>query len=300
MDIGPLREITMTCVATQMRSFVLGLTVAIGLALALPLGPVRAEEPAGPAIPGSAPEWRGLDAGFEVAEMPVLADGREIDRILLARIDPAKFRFVLQSTPPGRTLKSWMGELGALMVINGSFFAKDRTPDTPIVSNGVQLGPKTYDARHGAFVASHGAAGIRDLRREDWRQSFAGAETALVSYPLLLAEDGGHTATPSDRRANRSFAGQDTAGRIVFGTTQDGSFTLPGLAEFLKASPLGLSLALNLDGGPYACQAIAVGGYRRNFCGTLEFGGKADGPLAPPDNDRNARTLPIILGVVRP
>src|SRR5262245_50120487 len=35
--------------------------------------------------------WQRLAPGFEVGEMPVLAGGAEVDRMLLARIDPAQF-----------------------------------------------------------------------------------------------------------------------------------------------------------------------------------------------------------------
>ena len=93
----------------------------------------------------------------------------------------------------------------------------------------------------------------------------------MVSYPLLLAPDGSSRAD-GDRRwlANRSFVGQDGAGRILLGTTKEAFFSLDRLATFLKAAPLGLTAALNLDGGPVACQAIAVADYRRRFCGRWE------------------------------
>jgi hypothetical protein len=273
------------------------LAAAALLAATLSIPPVAAQE-AGSLTPGRI-DWRELGAGFAVAELSVLAGEREIDRMFLARIDPAKFRFVLRNAPAGRTLGEWMNGLGAAMVINGSFFAKGGLPDTPIVSDGAPLGPTVYDARHGAFVAAGQSAAIRDLRKHDWRQIMAKADAAFVSYPLLLGEDGGHTAQPSDRRANRSFAGEDAAGRIVFGTTQAPSFTLPALAAFLKASPLDLKLALNLDGGPFACQAIAFKGFTRSFCGTFEFTEKEGaGPAVPAEAAGRSRMLPIILGVM--
>jgi hypothetical protein len=277
------------------------LAIAIGLLLPISSSAARAQEPATtPAAVPATLDWRSPDDGFEVAEMPVSADGREVDRVFLARADPARFRFVLQNDPAGRTLKSWLNDLGAVMVINGGYFDQAGIPVTPSVGNGAQLGPPSYDARHGAFVASGATARIHDLRKDDWRQAFSGAETALVSFPLLLAADGGNTATPSSKRASRSFAGQDKAGRIVFGTTRAASFTLPGLAAFLKAGPLDLALALNLDGGPFACQAIAFGDVTRNFCGTREAGVKDDGANgALGGGNGSQRRLPIALGVVK-
>ena len=38
----------------------------------------------------------------------------------------------------------------------------------------------------------------------------------------------------------------------------------------------GLKLALNLDGGPIACQAIALKDFRRDFCGQWEMASDND------------------------
>jgi hypothetical protein len=70
--------------------------------------------------------------------------------------------------------------------------------------------------------------------------------------------------------ANRSFIGQDKAGRIIIGTTTDAFFSLDRLARFLLEAPLDLTLALNLDGGPVACQGISLNGYGRRTYGRWE------------------------------
>jgi hypothetical protein len=36
------------------------------------------------AVPGAF-EWRTIDQGFEIADLPVMTDGRDVDHILLAR-----------------------------------------------------------------------------------------------------------------------------------------------------------------------------------------------------------------------
>ncbi|WP_170937381.1 MULTISPECIES: phosphodiester glycosidase family protein [Rhodomicrobium] len=279
---------------TRNAAFVSAVAGALALIGTCAFAPATSKtNPRGTSAPAaSAITWKRLDAGFEVAEMPVTGQGREAERMLLARIDPARFRFVLRNAPAGHTLDEWMRELGAVMVINGSFFAVDGKPDTPILSEGVLLGPQDYDARHGAFVASPRFSGVRDLRKESWRQAFAGADNAMVSFPLLLGTDGGNSVQPSDRRASRSFVGQDRSGRVIFGTTRGASFALDRLAAFLKASPLQLDLALNLDGGPYACQAIAFKGYERNLCGEPNDGGQGA------RGEHSSRRLPIALGVL--
>ena len=245
-------------------------------------------------------EWREVVPGFEVAEMPVVAGGTEVDRVLLSRVDPARFRFVVRSRPAGdRGIDDWMKELGAVLVINGSYYGRHGEPDTPFLSAGIQLGPVQYPARHGAFVASDAGTGVRDLARQPWQEAFAGARDAMVSYPLLLAADGSNRVTGDGRwLANRSFVGQDGAGRIVLGTTVDAFFSLGRLAAFLKAAPLGLVAALNLNGGPVACQAVALDGFRRRFCGRWE---------TQTEDDRvkllswrwGSWALPVVLAAVR-
>ena len=69
--------------------------------------------------------WQQLRPGFEVAELRAIADDREVDRILVARIDPARFRFEVHNSPArDRDLDQWMTKLGAALVINGSYYSR--------------------------------------------------------------------------------------------------------------------------------------------------------------------------------
>jgi hypothetical protein len=244
--------------------------------------------------------WRSIAPGFEVGELPVIADGADVDRILLARVEPARFRFIVRTSPAGdRTLDDWMRVLGAALVINGSYFTRTGEPDTPLVSAGVRLGPRHYIASHGAFVASRSATRIRDLAAEDWHVALDGAEDAMVSFPLLVAGDG-TSRVKADWRwlANRSFVGQDDVGRIVLGTTTDAFFSLERLADFLRAAPLGLTLALNLDGGPVASQGIALNGYSRKTCGRFELAAHDDRLSLLYEKGARCQDMPIALAVL--
>jgi len=260
---------------------------------------IALRSPRVPAQPGTL-TWRTIDQGFEVADLPVLANGREVDRIALARIDPQHFRFVVRNEPAAKDADDWLRDLNAVLVINGSYYDRYGLPDTPVVSDGKAAGPRQYDARHGAFVAGNGGAAIRDLKQTKWQDVLQGSANAMVSYPLLLATDGSHRVRADWRwLANRSFVGQDATGRIVLGTTKDAYFSLERLAEFLSQAPLQLTMALNLDGGPIACQAIALGSYRRSQCGAWETAMR-DGELKllrwpfP----RREWSLPIVLAVL--
>jgi Phosphodiester glycosidase len=217
--------------------------------------------------------WQQIEPGFEVGELPVIVGGSEVDRILLARIDPARFRFVIRNRAAGdKDASAWLDELGAVLVINASYFRHDGTPEAPFLSDGTLLGPRAYEARHGAFVSSAHLTDIRDLANDEWPAAFRGARDAIVSYPLLVAADGSNRVKADDRwLANRSFVGVDGSGHVILGTTANAFFSLNRLAAFLRAAPLGLVKALNLDGGPVACQAISLDTYRRAFCGQWEL-----------------------------
>ncbi len=241
--------------------------------------------------------WFPVTTGFDTGELPVLADGREVDRIYLARIEPANFKFAVFNAPAGDTgLDDWMKKLGAALVVNGSYYAHDGRPDTPFLSEDRLLGPAQYDARAGAFISSASFTGIRNLSRQGWQDAFKGADNAMVSYPLLVADGATHVPKPSQWLANRSFIAQDKQGRIIIGTTRDAFFTLARLANFLRDAPLDIETALNLDGGPVASQAISLNGYRRTTYGQWELqmdGGR--GKLLTYPYGKTA--LPIVLAV---
>jgi hypothetical protein len=231
----------------------------------------RALRDAPAASPGKL-EWRMIRDGFEAGELAAVAGGSEVDRIFLARVDPAKFRFEVRNEPSGDfNLDIWMNRLGAAAIINGSYYSRNGMPATPVLSAGTLLGPSAYDARAGAFVASAAFVGIRDLAQQSWQDAFKGARDAMVSYPLLASGDGASRVVASQWLANRSFIGHDRDGNIILGTTADGFFTLDRLAAFLRQAPLGLKLALNLDGGPIACQGISLDGFERRVCGEWEI-----------------------------
>lgn len=247
--------------------------------------------------------WRTLAPGFEVAELPVIVAGTEVDNISLARVAPDRFRFVVRNDPSGsRTVDDWMRALGAVLVVNGSYYSLQGTPDTPLVSAGTRLGPHHYIANHGAFVATRDGVRVHDLSGIDWHIALQGADDAMISYPLLVGANSDDRIHADWRwLANRNFVGQDSAGRIVFGTTKDAFFSLERLAAFLRTAPLDLTVALNLDGGPVASQGIALGGFTRHTCGQWEVNTR-DGALRSLTPVLRGRErcweMPIVLAVL--
>ena len=222
--------------------------------------------------------WTSPAAGFEITELPVLDRGREVERILLARIDQRKFKFEVLTAPDGaRELEDWMKVSGAVMIVNGSYFDREGKPATPVIASGQPLGPKAYGTKHGAFIVQPSGASVQDLARTRWQQAFRGATNAMVSFPMLIGADGRSRASNSNPllTANRSFIGQDSTGRIIIGTTKKAYFSLDLFADFLAGAHLDLTRALNLDGGPPACQAIAMANISRSVCSNSEMSSDA-------------------------
>jgi hypothetical protein len=104
---------------------------------------------AAPVASPGAFQWQTIADGFETADLPALADGSAVDHILLARIDPKRFRFVVRIAPAGtRGIDRWIAELGAALVVNGSYYARDGKPATPALSDGLCSGrPNTMPKR---------------------------------------------------------------------------------------------------------------------------------------------------------
>ena len=226
---------------------------------------------AGQATPGGF-SWKTVAPGYEVTEIPVVLGGAEVDRLILSRIDPAYYRFSAHNAPGGKDIKQWHKALPrAVLIVNGSYFDKKGLPDTPFVSDGQALGPQTYDAKAGAFVANDAGTKVIDLQHQAWQDALKGSRNAMVSYPMLVGEDGQARVTVSSNwLANRTFVAEDRNGHIIIGSTRAGFFSLSRLAAFLKAAPLDIRTALNLDGGPIACRMERVGNLHREVHATVE------------------------------
>src|SRR5207248_7533514 len=109
------------------------------------------------------------------------------DRLHLVRVEPSKVRFSVRNDAANpRTVEEWRDALGAIAVVNGSYYAMDGTPDTPLRSEGQRLGPSKYKSMHGAFVAKDGAASIVELAGTPVDDAIGGFPNAMASYPLLL------------------------------------------------------------------------------------------------------------------
>ena len=235
--------------------------------------------------------WVSRAPGFETSEVGLDVFSLNLAKLYLERIDPAKWNFRVKTDPSGaHDLRDWMAETGATLVVNGSYYAPNKQPVTPVSSDGKLVAPKRYVTRNGAFLASNKSAAVVNLRGLSWQQAFAGRSNALVSFPLLMVNGVAVKLGGSTRPANRSFIAQDKAGRIVIGTTSLAPVSLQDFATLLAGLKLDLVTAVNLDGGPLACQSLQTATLKREVC---------DSELLPVDFSGNTyvQKLPVVIAV---
>ena len=245
--------------------------------------------------------WTARAPGLETGDIELTIDGRWIDHIALCRLDPRRYRFTVHwDATRSRTVEEWQQALGASLVINGSYFLPDGSPQTPLRLDGRAAGPARYTSLHGGFVAGDGVANgvaILDLKGKDVLPAIAPFPQAMVSYPLLL-DEAGEMRAPATREwlASRTFIALDGEGRVVVGTTRSGFFTLRRLGEYLKASPLDVRVALNFDGGPIASQIVKTDAFERVTIGNAEITDGGDVARVWWQAHRTSRwRLPIVL-----
>jgi len=255
--------------------------VVVAWTLLVALKPAWLRIAAQPVVPipaTSAYNWRTQAPGLETADLELKVGDELVDRMVLVRLNPQRYRLSVHWDPKAsRTAEDWQRELGASVVVMGSFFSEKYVPLTPVRFAGQSAGPADYQSSHGAFVADGARVEILDLRDRNVSQAIGEYPEAMVSYPLLIDPKGENRAAESKGWfASRSFVAIDESGRVVLGTTRTGFFTLRRLGEFLKASPLGLRAALSLDGGPGVGQVVHAGNFTRNFHGTAEMSNDSD------------------------
>jgi len=245
--------------------------------------------------------WTERAPGLETGELTIDLHGERVDKIALVRLDPALYELTVHWDPTAsRPVEAWQRELGADVVINGSYYEPDHRPSTPLRIAGETIGPAPYTSSHGALVLDDRAIDIVDLRDRDVAAELARHHEAMVSYPLLVDPSGESRATGNDDWfANRVFVALDTNDHIIIGTTRTGFCSLRRLGDILVHSSLDLRVALNLDGGPIASQIVRVPEYERIVLGNAEITGGRDVLRLAYQAIRHARgqhiPLPIVL-----
>jgi hypothetical protein len=192
--------------------------------------------------------WLSLDPGLDRREIvvPFMEQGFA-ERLILFRIDPAFFTFRVRYSPGFPRYVSEWDPTAARLVFNAGFFDENNAALGLLVSDGQSFGA-SYRDLGGMFSVVAGRPHIRSLIYQPY-ELIEPLEQAVQSFPTLIYPDGSPFDNEDNVRARRTAVGQDAEGRIYLIIAPHLAFTLAELAAWLHTSDLGLTIALNLDGG---------------------------------------------------
>ncbi len=212
--------------------------------------------------PTAAPEpaWREIDAGLHWREL--IPGGDELARLIVVRIDPARYRFRAIYRPgQPESLARWRTlEPEASLIINANFFDPNHQALGLVVSDGIASGV-AYRDRGGAFVTRAGEPAIISHRFPSWR-GLQDAEQAIQGFPLLV--EGGaqaYFAAGNGERTRRTIIGMDRRGKVLVIVAPFLGLSLADLSAYLPETDLEIETAFNLDGGGSTLLALPGAAY---------------------------------------
>lgn len=209
-------------------------------------------------------DWQDVAAGVSVRLDSVTGDSSVPAQVTTVRVAQPAGRLRVGYTPSTPTLiTGWAAaHPSALVMINGGYFDDAFRTTSLLVSEGVGAG-RSYVGFGGMLsMSSKGAVTIRSLRDHPYGPSEKPRQ-AVQSFPMLVI-DGAATSMPNDngRYARRSIVAVDGQARLLF-ITVEGGWTLPETATWLVGSGLGITQALNLDGGSSTGMVVQTPTYHR-------------------------------------
>jgi len=271
------------------RRVLFALTIAL-LSLAI-LGLVRR---------GGRPHWSAVGQGLEFATLrgdPWCRRGSS--EVAVLRIDPAqvRLRVLHYSRQPDRaplSIVEWQRRTGALAVFNAGQYYPDLSYMGLLVSDGVSISSRLHPRFKAALVASPRGGGheahVIDLNRQPLDPGSVAWRQVAQSF-MLFDGQGALRIRKTDQVANRTVVAEDRHGRLLV-ITSEGGYTLWDFAQLLQKSPLGLTIAMSMDGGYEAQLCVSSGRFHYASFGRWE--GSGDAPDAP----GATIPLPAVVAVV--
>lgn len=191
--------------------------------------------------------WASVAPGIERYALQFSLPVRNLtDHLTVFRIDQRQVTWRVLYTPgQPRYVSDWDRSAG--LVINGGYFDENNRAVGLLVREGAVFG-QSYTGFGGMFQVINGVASIRSLAAHPYA-SHEVFEHALQAFPLLIYPDGSAYAKEDGQVARRTALAQDAAGNLYAILATRSLITLTEFAAILRASDLGLTLALNLDGG---------------------------------------------------
>jgi uncharacterized protein YigE (DUF2233 family) len=227
--------------------------------------------------PSAVVPWKVLATGLSFARWPGQAPiGKDISLAIL-RIDPEQWSFKVFYNKELKSIDDWQQSTGASVICNGGYYQENYAPAGRILVNGASYGPYKNSNMKAMFLAEPKKglkqlpkATIIDLKDPDSDAMISFYEQGIQSFPVLLDPKGQVRVNPSSFQASRTVIAQDQSGIMYLLVTEKSAFTLFDLGNYLKALPLNLRFALNLDGGSRTQLSVRVGPNHFRFSGQSE------------------------------
>jgi hypothetical protein len=273
---------------TMMRREVL---VAVALAALAP-APVAA----------TAAEWRLLEPGLELAELPLPALSDLGDsRLCVLRIDPARFDLVLlNASAPGRgeplTARAWCEQAGLVAAINASMYQTDFKTSVGLMRtaehvNNAHVGKDRAVLAFDRADAGVPPADIIDLTCQDFAALRPRYRT-LVQSIRMVSCTGENRWQQQPRKWSTAAIGIDKRGRVLFMHCRS-PYTTHDLIDGMLALPLDLAKAMYVEGGPEAQLYLHSGDFALERVGSFETG------FTETNANTAAWPVPNVVGIVR-
>lgn len=245
----PVKKLLRTCLLLLLvAGSLLACDILPGTGTAKPGGTSSVVE-----LPTGTPEldtWYSIASGVEVRYEHWKGPSKNEDDITIVRMTPSKVRLSVGYQPDNPlTMREWMKETKARVLLNGGYFDKNNRPTGLLVSNGEVTG-ESYSGFGGMLaVDSEGKMSLRSLNQSPYDPNSENLTQATQSSPMLII-NGKRTDFQADASTGRrTIVAMDKKGRLIFLVSPSLAFSLDEIADLLVDSDLGLQTALNLDGG---------------------------------------------------
>jgi exopolysaccharide biosynthesis protein len=203
----------------------------------------------------SAFSWVPIAAGIDYSLTSKVVAGRLKGIMLVVRIDPSLALFrIYYEAGQRKTIQQWAAEKpGAVVIVNASFFRGNGQPSGLLKIGNDVLSEASGRPNSAQFEVVGDLPSISLISQQAivpladqpglYGESFEG-------YPLLIWNG---QATPASMdntdQARRTVIAQDNQGNILIVNTETVMTSLQDMTDWLLKSKLGISSALNLDGG---------------------------------------------------
>lgn len=204
--------------------------------------------------------WDRLQEGLDLAVWNPEDRCEGVPALFIVKVDPKRFRFSTyhfadEGMAEPLTIQDWQRRTGSSVLFNAGLFRNDYSYLGLLLKDGRSLGTKPHPHWQGLFVAepTHALKGgsrkarVIDLAAEPAAGRNPPYREAAQSI-MLLDRSGKPRVRHSGKRAQQTVVGEDQGGRILIIKTTD-PVALWELAVCLRDGPLGIALAMAMDGG---------------------------------------------------